>query len=134
MSRTLIAYVATLIVFAVVDFIWLGFIAKDWYRNAIGPLMADKPNLAAAVVFYLLYIVGLMYFAVMPAFGADEWQRAALNAALLGLIAYATYDLTNLATLRGWPVSIVVADLVWGTFVSAVAATAGFFMARALTR
>lgn len=134
MSRSLIAYVATLVVFAIVDFIWLGFIAKDLYRNGIGHLMADTPNWIAAVLFYLLYIGGLVYFAVTPGLDADAWQRAALQGALFGFFCYATYDLTNLATLKGWPVSIVVADLVWGAFVSTVAATAGFFITRAITR
>ena len=132
MSRNLLAYFATLIVFGIVDFIWLGFIAKDLYRNGIGHLMAETPNWVAAVLFYLLFIVGLVYFAVAPALAVDQWQRAAINAALFGFFCYATYDLTNLATLRGWPVSIVVADLVWGAFVSTVGATAGFFITRAV--
>lgn len=132
MSRTLIAYVATLVVFAVVDFIWLGFIAKDLYRNGIGHLMAEKPNMTAAVLFYLLFIGGLVYFAVAPGLAADAWQTAAIQAALFGFFCYATYDLTNLATLRDWPVSIVIADMIWGAFVSAVGATAGFFIARAI--
>ncbi len=133
MSRTLIAYVATLVVFAIVDFIWLGFVAKDMYKNGIGHLMADQPNFVAAVLFYLLFIVGLMYFAVMPGLAADDWQRVAINAALFGFFCYATYDLTNLATLKAWPVSIVVADMIWGAFVSAVGGTAGFFIARAVS-
>lgn len=134
MSRTLLAYIATLIVFGIVDFIWLGFVAKDLYRNGIGHLMAESPNWAAAVLFYLLFIGGLVYFAVGPALSAGEWQRAAINGALFGFFCYATYDLTNLATLKGWPVSIVVADLLWGAFVSTVGATAGFFITRAILR
>ena len=133
MSRSLIAYVATLVVFGIVDFIWLGFVAKDLYRNGIGHLMAESPNWIAAVLFYLLFIIGLVIFAVSPALDAGAWQRAALYGALFGFFCYATYDLTNLATLRGWPVSIVVADLLWGAFVSAVGATAGFFITRAVT-
>ncbi len=132
MSRSLIAYVATLVVFGIVDFIWLGFIAKDLYRNGIGHLMAETPDWGAAVLFYLLFIVGLVFFAVSPALEAGVWQRAALHGALFGFFCYATYDLTNLATLKGWPVSIVVADLLWGAFVSAVGATAGFFITRAV--
>jgi len=132
MSRTLIAYVATLVVLGVVDFIWLGFIAKDLYKRGIGHLMAVKPNLAAAVVFYPLFVVGLMIFAVDPALDAGAWQQAALYGALFGFFCYATYDLTNLATLRNWPVGLAVIDVVWGTFVSAVATTAGFFIARAV--
>ena len=128
------AYLSTLVTFAIVDFVWLGFVAKDLYAKGIGHLMADSPNWTAAVLFYLLFIVGLLYFAVVPALHAGSWRRATLNAALFGFFAYATYDLTNLATLKGWPVSIVLADLVWGTFVSAVASTAGFFITRALVR
>ena len=134
MSRSLVAYISTLVVFGIVDFIWLGFIAKDLYRNGIGHLMAESPNWIAAVLFYLLFIAGLVYFAVSPALDAGAWQRAALNGALFGFFCYATYDLTNYATLKGWPLSIVLADLVWGAFVSTVGATAGFFITRAFGR
>ncbi len=134
MKVSLVAYLATLVVFAIIDFVWLGFIAKDLYRNGIGHLMAETPNWTAAVLFYLLFIVGLVFFAVSPALDADAWTRAALNGALFGFFCYATYDLTNLATLKGWPVSIVLADMVWGAFVSGVAATAGYFITRAVVR
>lgn len=133
MSPTVVAYVATLVVFGLVDFVWLAFIAKDLYRNGIGHLMAAQPNWTAAVLFYLLYIAGLVYFAVRPGLATGSWQTVALNGAILGLVCYATYDLTNLATLRDWPVHIVVADLLWGMFVSAVGATGGWFAARLLT-
>ena len=132
MSRSLIAYLSTFVVFAVVDAVWLGFIAKDLYRNAIGHLMADTPNWVAAAAFYLLYVAGLVYFGVLPGLDADAWQRAALQGALFGFFCYATYDLTNLATLKGWPLSIVIADLAWGAFVSAVGATGGYFITRAV--
>ena len=134
MSRSVIAYVATLIVFGLVDFIWLGFIAKDLYRNGIGHLMADSPNWAAAVAFYLIFIGGLVFFAVLPALDVDAWPRALLYGALFGFFCYATYDLTNYATLKGWPLSIVLADLAWGAFVSGVGATAGYFITRAIVR
>jgi len=138
MSRSVIAYLSTLVVFAALDFVWLGFIAKDLYRNGIGHLMLETPNWTAAVLFYLIYIAGLVFFAVLPALAANPeagtWTRATIYAALFGFFCYATYDLTNLATLKGWPVSIVIADLAWGAFVSACAATAGFFITRALVR
>lgn len=134
MKRTIVAYVSTLVVFGAVDFLWLGFIAKDLYRNGIGHLMAERPMWSAAVLFYLLFIAGLVYFAVLPGVEAGAWARTLVPAALFGFFCYATYDLTNLATLRGWPVGIVAADLMWGTFVSAVAGTAGFFVTRAFTR
>jgi uncharacterized membrane protein len=126
MGTIVIAYAATLIVFAACDAIWLGVVAADLYRAGIGHLLAATPNWTAAALFYLLFIVGLVHFAVMPGLRAARWSVATGNAALFGLIAYATYDLTNLATLRGWPVGVVVADLAWGTFVSAVASTAGY--------
>ena len=134
MSRSLIAYLSTLVVFAVLDFVWLGLIAKDLYRNGIGHLMLETPNWTAALLFYLIYIAGLVFFAVLPGLEAGAWARAALYGALFGFFCYATYDLTNLATLKGWPVSIVIADLAWGAFVSAVAATASFFITRSLVR
>ena len=134
MSRSLIAYLSTLVVFAALDFVWLGFIARDLYRNGIGHLMLDTPNWTAAVAFYLIYIAGVVFFAVVPALEAGSWTRATIHAALFGFFCYATYDLTNLATLKGWPVAIVIADLAWGAFVSAAAATASFFITRAMTR
>lgn len=138
MSRSLIvcavAYASTLVVFLALDFVWLGFIAKDLYRNGIGHLMLETPNWTAAGLFYLLYVAGLVFFAVLPGLDAGAWARAALYAALFGFFCYATYDLTNLATLKGWPVSIVIADLAWGAFVSAAAATASFFITPALVR
>ena len=134
MSRNLLAYVATLIVFGIVDFIWLGFVAKDLYRSGIGHLMAESPDWVAAVLFYLVFIGGLVWFAVAPALSVGDWRNAASNGALFGFFCYATYDLTNLATLKGWPVSIVAADLSWGAFASAVGATAGFFITRAVLR
>lgn len=112
-------YLVSLIVFLAIDFVWLGIIAKHLYSEQIGFLMADKIRWSAAFVFYALYIVGLVFFAVMPAFKQGTWSTALLNGALFGLICYATYDLTNLATLKGWPVKIVIYDLTWGTFISA---------------
>lgn len=134
MNRALTAYLSTFVVFALLDFVWLGFIARDLYRNGIGHLMLESPNWTAAALFYLIYIAGLVFFAVLPALGAGSWGRATLYAALFGFVCYATYDLTNLATLRGWPVAIVVADLAWGAFASVAAATASFLVTRRLVR
>ena len=134
MSRSLIAYVATLVVFGVLDFVWLGFVAKDMYRSGIGHLMLDTPLWPAAIAFYLIYIVGLVIFGVRAGLESGEWTQALLYGALFGFFCYATYDLTNLATLKGWPVSIVIADLAYGTVASGIAVTAGFFITRALAR
>lgn len=92
--------------------------------------MLEKPLLGVAFTFYLLYVIGIVYFAVMPALETDSWVRAMTSGALLGLIAYATYDLTNLATLRGWSVKLSMMDTAWGTFVTSIAVTAGYFGTR----
>ncbi|RZI85884.1 MAG: DUF2177 family protein [Rubrivivax sp.] len=107
------------------DVVWLGFIAKSWYQNGIGHLMNPEPRLAIGLIFYLLFPLGLMLFAVLPTDPAQGAARAALMGALFGLFAYATYDITNLATLRGWPVSLAILDVVWGSLVSGLAAGAG---------
>ena len=134
MKLSLIAYVTTLAVFALLDFVWLGFIARDLYKSRIGDLMLAEPNWTAAALFYLMFMVGIVVFAVLPALDADSWKHAALYGALFGFFCYATYDLTNLATLKGWSVTIVVADIVWGMVVSGVAATVSFFATRAILR
>ena len=125
MSKPLIAYAATAALLLVLDALWLGLVAKPVYTAAIGHLMAEKPNLPVALLFYLLYPVGLVIFAVLPHAGDAGWRGAALAGALFGFFAYATYDLTNLATLKDWPVGVSLLDMAWGTALSAVAATAG---------
>ncbi|MET0314136.1 MAG: DUF2177 family protein [Hansschlegelia sp.] len=131
--RILIAYAATAVVFLIGDMIWLGFVARDFYRNQMGDLMAPNVSLTAAVAFYLLYIVGVVYFAVEPALTAGSWTTALISGFILGLIAYATYDLTNLATTRDWPAALAFVDLAWGATLTAIASTAGFFITRALS-
>lgn len=129
MSRPLIAYVSTLITFLAIDALWLTVLMGSTYKSYLGELMLAQPKLAPAAVFYLLYTVGLVVFAVMPALRADDWRLAAGLGALLGLVAYATYDLSNLATLRGWPMPLTLIDIAWGTVLSCVAATVGFAVA-----
>lgn len=133
MSRIAIAYVATAIAFCGLDFIWLGWVAKGYYQAQVGPLLLDKPNLPVAAAFYALYIVGVLIFAVLPALEAGSWGKALLYGALFGLFAYATYDLTNLATLKGWSAGIAMLDLTWGAVVTGVSATVGYLVTRALT-
>lgn len=130
MRAALIAYVATAVVFLGLDFVWLGQALNFLYKPRIGALLLDKPNLAAAGVFYVLYVVGVLAFAVLPALAQQDWTRALWGGALFGLIAYATYDLTNLATLANWSLTVTVADMAWGTFVTGVSATAGYLVAR----
>ena len=114
-----------MLVMLALDLLWLGVIAKPVYQRGIGHLMAEKPNIAVAAMFYAIYALGLMVFAVAPDGEAGGWGHTAGRAALFGFFAYATYDLTNLATLRGWPVGISLLDMAWGSAVSAVAALAG---------
>lgn len=125
------AFVAALVAFGICDFAWLGFVAKNFYQGQIGPLLLEKPNLAAAAIFYPLYTGGVVFFCIEPALAQGSWLRATACGMLLGLLAYGTYDLSNLATLKGWTVSLVVVDILWGIAVSGIAATVGFFVARA---
>ena len=121
-------YLVALFVFFAIDLLWLGVIAKNLYREQIGFLMADEIRWGAAFIFYGLYLFGLVFFAIMPAFKQGMWNTALLNGALFGLICYATYDLTNLATLKGWPVKIVIYDLIWGTFISGIVCLITFWV------
>ena len=125
-----IAFVSTAVVFLALDFVWLGVIAKDFYRSQLGPLLLEKPLLGVAVAFYLLYAIGIVTFAVAPALTADSWLWAMTAGAFFGLVAYSTYDLTNLATLRGWSINLALVDIAWGACVTSVASMAGFFGAR----
>lgn len=132
MLKYFVAYVATATIFLVVDLVWLGFAAKTFYRATIGALLADEINITAAVTFYLLYIVGIVIFAISPALESGSWRTSLSMGALFGFFAYATYDMTNLATLRDWPVVVTAMDMAWGTFLTGLSATAGFLAARYL--
>lgn len=123
-------YLATLVAFFAVDLAWLGLVARTFYRKYLGFLMAPKVNWPAALIFYLLFVVGILVFAVLPGLEAGSLKTTLLRAALFGLIAYATYDLTNLATLKDWPLTVTVVDLIWGTLVSVLVSLAGYFAGR----
>lgn len=131
MRSTVIAYVATAIVFFAMDFVWLSVSLNAIYKPNLGGLLLDKPNMPVAAGFYLLYVVGVLAFAVMPALAQGDWIRALWGGALLGLVAYGTYDMTNLATTAGWSPIVSVVDMAWGTFVTSVSSVAGFFIVRA---
>jgi uncharacterized membrane protein len=120
--RLLQIYAVTLGIFFAIDLVWLGVVAKNFYRQHIGHLLAAEVNWTAAVLFYLMFIGGLVFFAVKPALEANSATRALMNGALFGLLTYATYDLTNQATMRDWPVLVTVVDLAWGTVLSATVA------------
>jgi uncharacterized membrane protein len=130
MTRFAVAYAATAVVFCGLDFLWLGFVAKGYYQSQVGALLLDKPNLPVAALFYGLYIVGVLIFAVLPALDAGTWGKALLQGALFGFFAYATYDLTNLATLKGWSPGIAMLDLAWGAVVTGLSATAGYLVTK----
>jgi uncharacterized membrane protein len=129
MKTAIAAYLATGIAFLIVDAIWLSTMADVLYRPLLGDKLVPQFLLIPAIAFYLIYVAGIVFFAVLPALESGGLGRAALNGAVLGLVAYATYDLTNQATLKDWPLSITLADIPWGAFVTAVGASAGFFVA-----
>jgi uncharacterized membrane protein len=130
--KTLAIYIASLVVFTGVDFIWLGRMGDTFYRPAMGGMAADGFRLAPAVIFYLLYACGIVLFAVRPGLEAQSWTLAALYGLALGLIGYGVYDLTNYATLKTWSTALTVVDMAWGSFLTGLAATAGYFAGRAL--
>ncbi len=125
-------YVLTLLPFLVLDGIWLGTVARGFYASQLGGLLRPNINYLTAGGFYLAYVGGIVFFAVAPAFAANSMQIAALNGLLLGLMAYGTYNMTNLATLRDWPPLMSIVDIVWGGALTAVSAVVGMLATRAL--
>lgn len=124
MKSLVVSYVATLAAFLLMDGVWLSRMADVLYRPAMGSMVLSNFRPAPAIVFYLIYVGGLVYFAVEPGLNGEA-KTAALNGALLGLVAYATYDLTNHATLKEWSTALTVGDMAWGTIASSLAAIAG---------
>jgi uncharacterized membrane protein len=125
-----IAYLAATAAFLLIDLIWLGKIAKRFYRDQLGPLLLERFRFGVATLFYLIYVAGIVIFAVAPALAAGRWEVALGLGALFGFFAYGTYDMTNLATLKRWPVAITIVDIGWGTALSGTAALCGFLAAR----
>jgi uncharacterized membrane protein len=126
MADYIILYLVILIAFFVVDLIWLGLVARSFYRKHLGFIMAPKPNWVAAITFYLLFILGVLYFVVAPGLESGSLETTLLRAALFGLITYATYDLTNLATLKDWPLIVTLVDIVWGVVLCVSISLVGF--------
>ena len=131
MTQWLIGFAASGLAFLGLDAVWLNYAAPRLYRPLLGDILREGFSLPPAIAFYLIYITGVLIFAVAPALEGGRWTGAALRGAMLGFLCYATYDLTNQATLRTWSTTITVLDLAWGTFLTAVAATAGFLAVRA---
>lgn len=122
----IIAYAGAAAGMLALDVIWLSTMAERFYRPQLGTLLADDFRAGPALAFYALYLFGVVWFAVAPALREGDWRKAALNGALFGLVAYGTYDLTNQATLRHWPALVTGVDLLWGAFLTGVAAATGY--------
>ncbi len=123
-------YAIALPVFFAIDMVWLGLIARNFYRNQIGFLMKSEINWSAAIAFYLLFVVGLVIFVITPAIEKNSWMHALGFGTLFGLVTYATYDLSNLSTLKDWPLLVTIVDLAWGATLAASVSTATYFIAR----
>lgn len=130
LTKIIISYILTSIVFFAIDMLWLGVIAKNMYNKYLGALLRDQVNWTAAIIFYLLFIAGIFIFAIYPSVRKDSVISAVTLGALFGIFTYATYDLTNLATLKNWPVQIVFIDIAWGAFLTATVSLAGFYIVK----
>lgn len=133
MTKIIITYVVTLIAFIAIDMIWLVWLARATYVAEMGDLLRKQPNMVAAVIFYLVYSAGLMFFAISPGLKSGSIVQTAALAAALGFVAYGTYDLTNLSVMNGFNVKIAVIDLIWGTCLSAMVAAVTFLVISKLT-
>ncbi len=123
-------YGLTVPLFFVIDLIWLGVVAKSFYQKNLKYILSPNVNWTAAIIFYLIYIAGILIFAVLPAVAKDSLRHAAVWGALFGFFTYATYDLTNLALLKDWPIIIVIVDILWGVVLCSAVATLSFFIAK----
>ncbi|MEQ8926131.1 MAG: DUF2177 family protein [Fulvivirga sp.] len=128
--KLILSYFLTAIVFFAIDLLWLGIIAKGLYNRLLGNFLAPNVNWTAAIIFYLLFIIGIFIFAIYPAIEKESAWKAVLLGALFGFFTYATYDLTNLATLKDWPLKIVFIDIVWGVVLTASVSVSGYFITR----
>ena len=131
--QVVILYFITLAIGLIIDLIWLGLMNSRFYKSQLAGLMSDKVNWLPGILFYLLFIAGLLILVVIPAFNNESWVSAMLLGGLLGMVAYGTYDLTNLASIKNWPVPVTVVDIIWGTVFSATVATISYFIASAIS-
>ncbi len=132
MIKIISTYLIALITFLAIDMVWLGFIARNLYKEKLGFVLSPNVNWLAAIVFYLIYIAGILFFAVNPSLKEMDWKIAALNGAVFGAMCYATYDLTNMATIAKWPLIIVVIDITWGIVLTGVVSVVTYFIATRL--
>jgi len=129
-GKLILAYLLTGVVFFAIDLTWLGLIAKNLYRKYLGGFLSDTVNWTAAFIFYALFIVGIFIFSILPAVEKNSFSHAVIMGALFGFFTYATYDLTNLATLKNWPLTIVYIDIIWGTILTGLVAAAGYWITK----
>lgn len=123
-------FLASLLAFLLIDLTWLGWVARGFYRRYLGHLLAGRTNWAAAIVFYLLFVLGLQVFAIVPGLAAGSFIKTLGWGALYGFFTYSTYDLTNMATLKDWPLVLVVVDIAWGVFLATSVSAVGFWVGR----
>ena len=129
-KSVIIRYLLTFVVFLAIDMLWLGVIAKNIYQKYLGSFLTDTVNWTAAFIFYLIFVVGISIFVIYPAVNKGSVYHAILMGALFGFFTYATYDLTNLATLKDWPLPIVFIDIIWGSVLSATVSFSGFYIVK----
>lgn len=128
--KYLVAYVSAAVVFAALDAVWLSTMGNRLYRPALGPLLMDGFRLAPAIAFYVLFLAGVVIFGVSPALRSGQWTTALVMGGLFGFFCYATYDLTNMATLKLWPLRVTLVDMAWGTVLSGTSATVAYLVAK----
>lgn len=129
-SKILISYLLTFFVFFIVDMLWLGFIAKGLYNKYLGAFLHTEVNWTAAIVFYIIFIIGISIFVIYPAAAKNSMYYSVVYGALFGVFTYATYELTNMATLKDWPVEIVIIDIIWGAVLTSIVSTAGYYIVK----
>ena len=127
--QLILLYLASSLIFFAIDIVWLGLVAKPFYDKELASFLSPQINWPAAVIFYSIYIAGLIYFAILPAIKVNSLSLALMNGALLGFLCYATYDLTNLATLQKWPLKVVVVDIIWGTVLTGAVSALSYLVA-----
>ena len=132
MRKVVWAYIGALLAFLVLDGLWLGVLMSSTYKELLGPLMLVQPKWGPAISFYLLYVVGVVFFVVLPSLARGSARRAAVSGAFFGLVAYGTYDLTNWATLQGWSTQLALMDWAWGALLTCLASLSGYWTARKL--
>jgi len=127
-TKYIFLYLIAIPVFFLIDIFWIGFVADKMYWKHLGHLRSETVNWPAAIAFYSIFIAGIIYFAIRPAVESGNWQTALINGALFGFFTYATYDLTNMATLKNWPLVVTIADIVWGIFLCGSVALATYLI------